>query len=322
MPMELYPLQFKPILKDRIWGGTQLESFLNKPVISPTTGESWEISGLEGDVSVVSKGVYEGESLNALISQFPVELLGEKVYRAFGDEFPLLFKFLDAKEDLSIQVHPNDTLAKERHNANGKTEMWYVVQAEENARLIVGFKEDASKEEYLSCLENNNLLTILNSYPVKAGDVFYLETGTVHAIGAGTLIAEIQQASDITYRIYDFDRKDANGNLRELHVDLALDAINYKKIDVKKSYNACLNKEVSLVDSSYFSTAIIDLDGVLDKKNSSDSFVVYMCVGGDFEIQVEDTKYKFQLGDSVLIPAALTQFKLSGKAKLLEINIS
>ncbi|WP_428225692.1 type I phosphomannose isomerase catalytic subunit [Flavobacterium sp.] len=322
MPMELYPLQFKPILKERIWGGTQLESFLNKPVVSKTTGESWEISGLEGDVSIVSKGVYAGESLNALISKYPVEMLGAKVYATFGEEFPLLFKFLDAKEDLSIQVHPNDTLAKERHNANGKTEMWYVVQAEENARLIVGFKEDASKEAYLECLKNKSLTSILDDYPVKAGDVFYLETGTVHAIGAGTLIAEIQQSSDITYRIYDFDRKDANGNLRELHVDFALDAINYKKIDVKKAYEASLNKEVSLVDSPYFSAAIIDLDGVLDKNNSNDSFVVYMCVGGVFEIQVEDKKYEFQLGDSVLIPAALTNFQLSGQAKLLEINIS
>ena len=322
MPMELYPLQFKPILKERIWGGTQLESFLNKPVVSKTTGESWEISGLEGDVSIVSKGVYAGESLNTLISKYPVEMLGAKVYAAFGEEFPLLFKFLDAKEDLSIQVHPNDALAKERHNANGKTEMWYVVQAEENARLIVGFKEDASKEAYLECLKNKSLTSILDDYPVKAGDVFYLETGTVHAIGAGTLIAEIQQSSDITYRIYDFDRKDAQGNLRELHVDLALDAINYKKISAKKEYLPTQNEAVSLVASPYFDTNIVVLNGQMVKETTGASFLVYMCVEGVFEVLVNGVKYEFQLGDSVLIPAALTNFQLSGQAKLLEINIS
>ena len=202
--MKLYPLQFKPILKERIWGGTKLRDCLNKPITSDITGESWEISTVENDVSVIENGLFEGKLLTELIAEFPKEILGTKVYEQFGDQFPLLFKFLDAREDLSIQVHPNDELAKKRHNSFGKTEMWYVMQADDDASLIVGFKEKSSKDEYLQNLNNKTLLNILDTKKVKKGDVFFLETGTVHAIGAGTLIAEIQQTSDITYRL---DRK-------------------------------------------------------------------------------------------------------------------
>ena len=234
MKSSLYPLQFEPILKERIWGGEKLKTILNKSITSKITGESWELSTVEGDVSIVSNGEIKGKTLMELIVETPNELLGTKVHERFGKQFPLLFKYLDAREDLSIQVHPNDKLAKERHNSFGKTEMWYVMQADADSRIIVGFKENSSKEEYLKHLKDNTLVSILDNVKAKAGDIFFLETGTVHAIGAGLVVAEIQQTSDITYRLYDFDRVDAQGNKRELHVDLALDAINYNKVNTQK----------------------------------------------------------------------------------------
>jgi mannose-6-phosphate isomerase len=225
MKIKLYPFVFEPIFKERIWGGSKLKSELNKQIPSDTIGESWEISSVQDDVSIVKNGFLKGKSLNAILQEYPIEILGTSVFEHFEDQFPLLFKFLDAKEDLSIQLHPNDELAKKRHNSFGKTEMWYVMQADEGSKLIVGFKENSSKEEYLNHVNNKTIVTILDQIPVQKGDVFFLETGTIHAIGAGTVIAEIQQTSDITYRIYDFDRKDEQGNTRELHNDLALEAI-------------------------------------------------------------------------------------------------
>ena len=320
--MKLYPLQFEPILKDRIWGGEKLKTILNKSITSKITGESWELSTVEGDVSVVANGDLAGKSLNYLIDLNPDALLGTEVHKKFGKQFPLLFKYLDAREDLSIQVHPNDELAKKRHNSFGKTEMWYVMQADTDSKLIVGFKEDSNATEYVENLKNKTLLSILEYVEVEVGDVFFLETGTVHAIGAGMVIAEIQQTSDITYRLYDFDRVDASGNERELHVDLALDAINYKKIDTYKKYHKELNQSNSMVDCHYFTTNFLPLDGEVAVHKTGDSFTVYMCVEGDFELEYEDTKFKYIKGDTVLIPAALKSFVLSGKGSLLEIYIS
>lgn len=320
--MKLYPLQFEPILKDRIWGGTKLKTYLNKPIVSEITGESWEISTVENDVSIIANGVFKGKSLNELINDFPEQVLGTKVFEQFGKQFPLLFKYLDAREDLSIQVHPNDELAAKRHNSFGKTEMWYVMQADDEARLIVGFKEKSSSEEYIQHLENKTLLNILDTKKVKKGDVFFLETGTVHAIGAGTVIAEIQQTSDITYRLYDFDRVDANGNTRELHVDLALEAINYDKVEAQKEYLKIENTSNEVVDCSYFTTNFIPLNGNLNVNKNQNSFTVYMCVDGDFELILNEEKYNYKKGDTVLIPASLTDFQLSGKGSLLEIYIS
>ena len=320
--MELYPLQFEPILKERIWGGEKLKTVLNKPIVSQITGESWELSTVEGDVSVVANGVLKGKSLMEIIDENPSGILGTRVYERFGKQFPLLFKYLDAREDLSIQVHPNDELAKVRHNSFGKTEMWYVVQADIDSRIIVGFKENSNKEEYVKHLNDNTLVSILDDVKVKKGDVFFLETGTVHAIGAGLVVAEIQQTSDITYRLYDFDRVDAAGNQRELHVDLALDAINYKKIDTYKKYNKELNQSNSVVDCPYFTTNFLPLDGKVAVNKNGNSFTVYMCVEGEFELEYEGVKIKYIKGDTVLIPAALKTFVLSGKASLLEIYIS
>lgn len=320
--MKLYPLQFDAILKERIWGGTKLKTYLNKPITSSITGESWEISTVENDVSVVANGYLKGKSLTDLINEYSESLLGKKVYQQFGKQFPLLFKYLDAQEDLSIQVHPNDILAKERHNSFGKTEMWYVMQADDDARLIVGFNKASSPTAYLESLENKTLLSILDSIKVKKGDVFFLETGTVHAIGAGIVIAEIQQTSDITYRLYDFDRLDASGNKRELHLDLALDAINYNLVDAEKSYTTATNVSNEMVNCPYFTTNFIPLDGSMEVAKDGNSFTVYMCVDGNFELEFNNETYQYQTGNSVLIPAALASYKISGKASLLEIYIS
>ena len=320
--MKLYPLQFEPILKERIWGGTKLKTILNKPITSDITGESWEISTVEGDVSVVSNGDLAGKSLNDLIQVAPEDILGTEVYRRFGKQFPLLFKYLDAREDLSIQVHPNDELAKKRHNSFGKTEMWYIMQADENARIIVGFKEKSNATEYVENLKSKTLLSILDDVIVKSGDVFFLETGTVHAIGAGLVVAEIQQTSDITYRLYDFDRVDAAGNERELHVDLALDAINYNEVDTFKLYTKNINQSNTIVDCPYFTTNFLPLEGKKIVINSGNSFSVYMCIEGTFEIELENSRFQYKKGDTVLIPAALITFILSGKASILEIYIS
>lgn len=318
---QLYPLQFKPIFKERIWGGTKLETVLYKPITSKITGESWELSTVDGDVSVVNNGIFIGKSLLELIDKFPAEVLGTKVYKQFGKQFPLLFKYLDAREDLSIQVHPNDALAKERHNSFGKTEMWYVMQADDNARLIVGFKETSNAKEYVENLEHKTLLNLLDSVNVTSGDVFFLETGTVHAIGAGLLVAEIQQTSDITYRLYDFDRLDVQGNQRELHVDLALDAINYNRVEAKKNYTKKENTSNLMVDCRYFTTNFIPLMGTINIQKSNTSFTVYMCTEGQFSLVVGNTAYTYRRGDTVLIPASLAHYQLNGAASILEIYI-
>ncbi|VXB51160.1 Mannose-6-phosphate isomerase [Flavobacterium sp. 9AF] len=319
--MKLYPLLFDPIFKERIWGGTKLKTYLNKTITSGITGESWEISTVPNDVSVVSNGTLKGKNINELIALYGEDFLGKSVIERFGNEFPLLFKFIDAKEDLSIQLHPNDELAKKRHNSFGKTEMWYVMQADANARLVVGFKEDSNKEAYLNHLQNKNLVAILNEVPVKKGDVFFLETGTIHAIGAGIVIAEIQQTSDITYRIYDWDRVDANGNGRELHTDLALDAINYKKTDSKIEYSNTINDSNKVVDCSYFKTNFISLKGSFNWQKKQEAFTVLMCTEGDFEFLYEGDKYVLKAGNTILLPAVIAHLTLQGDATILEISI-
>lgn len=319
--MKFYPLTFAPILKDRIWGGTKLKSYLNKPIVSETTGESWEISTVPGDVSVVATGVFKGKNMNEIIDVYPTEILGKLVIDRFGKQFPLLFKFIDAKEDLSLQLHPNDELAKERHNSFGKTEMWYVMQADEAARLVVGFKKDSNPKEYLEQLEGKNLVSLLNAYPVKKGDVFFLETGTIHAIGAGVVVAEIQQTSDVTYRIYDWDRVDANGIGRELHTELALEAINYNTTQSKIEYSELPNHSSSVVECPFFKTNIIALQDRFIWKKTKDAFTVFMCTNGQFELVLNGEIMRYQMGDTILIPAIIDHLTLKGKATLLEISI-
>ena len=320
--MKFYPLQFEPIFKERIWGGEKLKTVLNKAILSNNIGESWELSTVKGDVSMIANGEWKGKSLMDAINEFPNEILGTLVYKRFGTEFPLLFKYLDAREDLSVQVHPNDALAKKRHNSFGKTEMWYIMQADSDSRILVGFKEKSNAQQYLGSLESKTLLSLLDDIKVKEGDVFFLETGTVHAIGAGLVVAEIQQTSDITYRLYDFDRVDANGKTRELHVDLALEAINYDVINTKREFLKISNQSNIVVDCPYFTTNFIPLDGKIYFSKADTSFTVYMCIEGNFEIMFEETKYKYIKGDTVLIPAAMNTFSMTGKASILEIYIS
>jgi mannose-6-phosphate isomerase len=319
--MKFYPLVFEPIFKERIWGGTKLKEYLNKSFEGNQIGESWELSTVANDVSVIYNGDFAGLKLNELIEKYPVEILGAKSIEKFGLDFPLLFKFLDAKEDLSIQVHPNDELAKKRHNSFGKTEMWYVMQADEKARLVVGFKNKTNKKEYLKHLENNTLTEILNEIPVKKGEAFFLETGTVHAIGAGVLIAEIQQTSDITYRLYDWGRVDANGNSRELHNDLAVDAINFDETNTKVTYKVQTNESVNLVTCSFFTTNILEVSGKYNWLKNKDAFTVFMCTEGSFTLISDNFEMKYKKGDTVLIPAIIECFDIIGESSLLEITI-
>ena len=326
MNPSLYPLKFKPILKDVIWGGTGLRDILNKPAKTDKCGESWEISSVEENISVVSEGLLEGNNLQELIEVFMGELVGDKIYKKFGLEFPLLIKYIDANDLLSIQVHPDDALARERHNAYGKTEMWYVMRARKKAKLISGFRHAVSREIYLDHFKNNTLPEILNYEEVEAGDVFYTPAGRVHSIGAGILLAEIQQTSDITYRIYDWDRVDKNGKSREMHTDLALDAIVYNDPgSYRRRIDPLINSRTNLADCPYFTTDIIYLDQAVEKDfNYIDSFVIYLCVEGNCLIRctgVNDMSMAF--GETVLIPAALKNIELipDGKAKILEIYI-
>ncbi len=320
----IYPLKFKPILKERLWGGTKLEEVLGKPITSEITGESWEISTVKGDVSIVANGNFANSSLQDLINKYPEKLLGKSVVERFGKEFPILIKFIDAKQDLSIQLHPNDALAKERHNSFGKTEMWYIMDADPSADLIVGFNRDVTKEEYSKSLEENRLPELLNYEKVKEGDTFFINTGKIHAIGAGVLLAEIQQTSDVTYRVFDFNRKDKDGNLRELHTELALDAIDYKrKDDFKVSYSNEKNNVNEMVDCPYFKTNFLHLTTQLDLDvKDRDSFTIYMCVGGHADIKTDEGTASVKKGETILIPAMASKIEITtANAKLLEVTI-
>ncbi|HBS88312.1 MAG: mannose-6-phosphate isomerase [Bacteroidetes bacterium GWF2_38_335] len=322
----LYPLKFKTIYKDKIWGGDKIKTILGKDFSPlPNCGETWEISGVAGEISIVENGDLAGNGLDELIEIYMSDLVGESVYERFGDEFPLLIKFIDAREDLSIQVHPNDELAKERHNAYGKTEMWYIIQADEGARVISGFKGQIDKISYLDYLSRNNLEKILNEEQAKAGDVFFIRSGRVHATGKGILLAEIQQTSDITYRIYDYNRKDSNGNLRDLHTDLALDAIDFNtEKSYRTDYQIVKNTPSKIVHCNYFNTNIIEFDKKIEKDYILiDSFVIYICIEGSFSIEHEGGKEFVKKGDTVLIPAALKELSIVPdlKAKILEVYI-
>ncbi|GAB7088422.1 type I phosphomannose isomerase catalytic subunit [Marinifilum fragile] len=325
--MSLYPLKFQPILKDKIWGGNKLKTVLNKDFAPlPNAGESWEISGVEGDISVVSNGNLTGNNLEELIEIYMGDLVGDKVYDQFGMEFPLLIKFIDANDVLSIQVHPDDELSKERHNAFGKTEMWYVIEADKGSELIVGFNQEVDKAKYVAKLEEGKLEEILNNEPVKKGSCFFIPAGRVHAIGKGILLAEIQQTSDVTYRMYDWNRTDDQGNPRELHTELAVDAIDYSfEKKYRTDYETEINKTTELVRCPYFTTNTLEFDKQIEKDYSQlDSFVIYMCLDGNFTIESEDgITTEVTKGETILIPAALENVILfpKGKTEILEVYI-
>ncbi|HAH22709.1 MAG TPA: mannose-6-phosphate isomerase [Prolixibacteraceae bacterium] len=323
----LYPLKFTPIYKDKIWGGNKIKTVLNKDFGDlPNCGESWELSGVEGNTSVVSNGYLAGNSIEELIEVYMGDVVGDQVFEDFGIEFPLLIKFIDANDDLSIQVHPDDELSKERHNAFGKTEMWYVLQADKGSKLQSGFNQQVDQEQYLEKLENNELTEILNFEEVSAGDVYFIPAGRVHAIGKGILLAEIQQTSDITYRIYDYDRRDDNGNPRELHTDLALDAIDFTIFpEYKSKYSPKTNESVELVKCKYFTTNVLEINRAVEKDyNLLDSFVIYICLEGSVQIETESGSEDIEQGETILIPAFIESVRLipaTPSVKLLEVYI-
>lgn len=321
----LYPLKFAPILKDKIWGGTKLKTLFGKPATSDHLGESWELSGYEGDESVVTNGFLAGNNLAELLEVYMGDLVGDKVFERYGLTFPLLFKLIDANDNLSIQVHPNDETARTRHNSLGKTEMWYVVDADPGAELIIGFAHDSSKEEYSEAVERGEVERLLQRVPVQRGDVFFIPAGLVHAIGRGVVVAEIQESSDITYRIYDYKRKDANGHERELHVAQALDVINFATSRQPKTpYEPKLNEPVTLVSCDYFTTNTLHFDREVVRDYAPlDSFVAYMCLDGAFTIVCDGSETPVQRGETVLVPAAINEVKLvpSQPSTLLEVYV-
>lgn len=322
----LYPLKFKPIVKQTIWGGEKLTYKSEDPNVKSGIGESWEISGVQDNVSVVSEGPLADNTLQELTEVYMGDLVGDKIYEQFGVEFPLLIKYIDACDDLSIQVHPNDAVAKERHNAYGKTEMWYVVDADPTAQLLMGFNKDTDKSEYLTKLHDNTLPEILNAEKVKKGDCFFIPAGTVHAIGKGCFIAEIQQTSDITYRIYDYDRRDKNGNPRELHTELATDVIHFEEQkEHGVHYHRHENHTEELVECKYFTTNYLKFDKEIEKDYIAlDSFVIYMCLEGNFSVVYDTDKFvKVKKGETVLVPACFKNIFLipEKEAALLEVYI-
>lgn len=318
-------LRFEPILKEKIWGGEKLMTLLQKSSDRNDIGESWEISDVSGNISVVSNGDLKGTSLQELIRLYTHELVGERIYAQFGAQFPLLIKYIDAKEALSIQLHPHDDLAKERHNSFGKTEMWYVMQGDVGANLIVGFKKDTNAEEYVHHLNNKSLTKLLNIDEVQEGDVYFIPTGRVHAIGAGVLLAEIQQTSDITYRIYDWDRQDDEGNYRELHTEEAIAAIDYtSQTSYKTNYEKQQNTTTEVVSCPYFTTNILPITGqVTVNHEAKDSFVIYMCVKGNARFIYQDQEEYVEMGQTILVPACIKQLAIVSEAgaELLEVYI-
>lgn len=325
--MKLYPLKFDPILKSIIWGGSDICKFKNITPLQDGIGESWEVSGVENNVSIVQDGNLKGNNLQELIEKYKEIFIGKHNFERFGTTFPLLIKFIDARDNLSIQVHPNDELAKKRHNSFGKTEMWYVINAAPKAFLYSGFSKQLTPEKYVESINNNTFIDYLAKHDVKKGDSFFLPAGRVHAIGAGTFIAEIQQTSNITYRIYDYNRTDSKGNTRELHTDLAKDAIDYKLYDnYKLNYSHKENDSVQLETCEYFTTNLLELDKPFRQDLTiKDSFVIYICMDGGCNItDASNTRIHVKQGETILIPACNTKDILiepENKVQLLETYV-
>lgn len=325
MSGNLYPFKFEPILKEKIWGGTYLSDQLNKKSKQGAKiGESWEVSGVAGDVSVVKNGFLAGNTLEELIEVYMGDMVGDAVYEAFGTELPILIKLIDADDDLSIQVHPDDEYAAEHHNTMGKNEMWYIFDKKPGATIIPGFAHDVTTEEVRSSIQSGEFGTLVAKYPVKKGDVFHIPTGRIHAINAGVIIAEIQQTSDITYRIYDYKRTDAEGNERELHIDHALNVLDLKQPEhYAEKYEVELNKPVNLKRTRFFTTNLLHFDQPVQRDYYYlDSFVIIMCIEGELQLEYGSESFeKLTTGETVFLPAELKHitYKPLGKAKILEI---
>jgi len=324
---ELYPLKFEPVLKEKVWGGNRLvTTYHKKGDPSLKCGESWELSAVSGNLSVVSNGFLAGNNIEELIEVYMGDLTGDAVFDRFGNEFPLLIKFIEAREDLSIQVHPGDKMSRERHKAYGKTEMWYILESEKGSKIYTGFKENVSREIYLDALSTGELAGLLNIETPDAGDVFFTPEGRIHAIGAGNILVEIQQTSDITYRIFDWNRKEYNGKPRELHTELAVDAIDFKasgKARIVKE--PVLNRTENLVNCEFFNTNIISFnDRIVKDYSLFDSFVIYICTEGEFMIRWDGNSEPVKKGETVLLPAMIKDIVLEPlmESRTLEIFIN
>ncbi|MBR3951340.1 MAG: class I mannose-6-phosphate isomerase [Bacteroidaceae bacterium] len=322
----MYILKFHEIYKRPIWGGKKIGTYKGKSLDYETVGESWEISAVEGDVSVVANGKDAGKSLSEILARDGARLVGQHVWDNFGTTFPLLIKFIDACDNLSIQVHPNDTLARQRHNTFGKTELWYIIDAEENAGLYSGFAQAITPDEYVERVANNTIIDVLQFHHAYPGDVYFLPSGRIHAIGKGILLAEIQQTSNITYRIYDYNRIDKDGNPRELHTHMAQDAIDYKLYDnLKTVYKPCYNQPVMLAECPYFTTNLLHINSECKRKMTYlDSFVIYMCMRGSATITAcNNTCVELKQGETCLVPATISDVSLlpTPDCELLECYI-
>ena len=321
--MKLYPLKFHPIFVDKLWGGDRLRNVLHKDC-SDQCGESWEISAVKGSVSRVSEGALEGKDLQSLIDEYQGELVGNRIYSKYGSEFPLLIKFLDANDDLSVQVHPNDEQAMQKHGTRGKTEMWYVLEADEDATLIAGLNEGIDAEKYQTLFDEGRIMEALRVEKVDNGDIFFIPAGKVHTIGKGILLAEVQETSDITYRIYDFDRIDINGTKRELHVQDALEVINFNDDPESKVDYPRDESSLNLVTCEHFTTNKISASEREEKDYSGlDSFVIYICTNGGMNLIYDEGEIKLGKGQSVLIPASMSSLAVEpdGSVEYLEVYI-
>lgn len=323
--MELYPLKFEPVYQYRIWGGNKLKAVLDKDINEANIGESWEISDVKGSQTKVKNGLLAGKTLKELIEIYEDDLVGTMVFKTFNHEFPLLIKFIDAKLPLSVQVHPNNELARLRHDSFGKNEMWYIMQADEGAEIIVGFDKKIDSEGYKLVLSRGEIMDLLHIEKTKEGDTFYIPTGRVHAIGAGVLLAEIQQTSDITYRIFDYNRIDSKtGKTRELHTEEAVEAIDFEVAEnYKTEYQLLENKQNKLVYSPYFKTNILNVNKRLELDyNGLDSFIIFICVKGQVVIESHNSSVSCKKGETVLIPAKLKEIVLiSDQATVIEVSV-
>lgn len=316
-------IKFEPLLKQTLWGGSKIIPFKHLDAQLENVGESWEISGVSGNETIVANGQYKGMSLNQLVRELKGSLVGEENYQRFGDEFPLLIKFIDACQDLSIQVHPTDEIAHRQGKSRGKTEMWYSLESAPGAQLYNGMKQQITPEQYKEMVADDTITDALARYEVKEGDVFFIPAGRIHAIGAGCFVAEIQQTSDVTYRIYDFKRKDKNGNYRELHTQLASESIDYTVLDnYRTDYEPVKNEGTQVVTCPYFTTAVYDLDEPMTLDYSElDSFVILIAVKGGGQLISEGEEMSFQMGDTVLLPATTKEVKVEGTVKFLETYV-
>ncbi len=324
---ELYPIKFDPILKDKIWGGYLLvKNYGKKADPSRLIGESWEISALQDYLSVVNNGFLAGNNIEEIIEVYMGDFVGEAVFEKFGKEFPLLIKLIEAKQNLSVQVHPGDKLARERHNAYGKSEMWYILEGGPAANIYTGFTHPITKETFKDALSEKNLVSLLNVESAEPGDVFFTPAGRIHAIGAGITLVEIQQTSDITYRLFDWNRLDPGGKARDLHIDLAIDALDYNSSGINKIIKKPEpDKTENVVSCPYFNTNILHFNSLIRKDyNILDSFIIYVCTAGEFIIHWENGAELVTKGETVLLPAMIPDVVLEPRpeARILEVFIN